>query len=180
MARATTKPDLVEAANEKFDKLWQLIDAMTADEQSANFAFGAEKGKEAHWGRDKNLRDVLVHLYEWHQLLLNWVTTNQIGDPMSFIPVPYNWRTHGQLNVDFWEKHQQTTLKDSMLMLKESHVKVMRTIERFSNDELFMKGSFSWIGASTLGSYCVSNTASHYDWAMKKIRAHNNTYRVKG
>jgi hypothetical protein len=26
------------------------------------------------------------------------------------------------------------------------------------------------VGGSTLGSYFVSATASHYEWAMKKIR----------
>jgi hypothetical protein len=30
-------------------------------------------------------------------------------------------------------------------------------------------------GGSTLGAYCVSVTASHYDWAMKKIKAHIKT-----
>ena len=28
--------------------------------------------KEAHWSRDKNVRDVLIHLYEWHQLMLKF------------------------------------------------------------------------------------------------------------
>ena len=32
--------------------------------------------KEAHWGRDKNVRDVLIHLYEWHQLLIKFVEHN--------------------------------------------------------------------------------------------------------
>ncbi|WP_297115142.1 ClbS/DfsB family four-helix bundle protein, partial [uncultured Porphyromonas sp.] len=29
-----------------------------------------------------------------------------------------------------------------------------------------------WTGTSILGAYCVSVTASHYDWAMKKIKKH--------
>lgn len=29
-----------------------------------------------------------------------------------------------------------------------------------------------WVGGSTLGSYFVSCTSSHYDWAMKKLKAH--------
>lgn len=42
----------------------------------------------------------------------------------------------------------------------------------FSNEELFSKGTYDWVGGSTLGSYFVSVTSSHYDWAMKKIKAH--------
>ncbi|MFC2579722.1 MAG: ClbS/DfsB family four-helix bundle protein, partial [Bacteroidota bacterium] len=36
-------------------------------------------------------------------------------------------------------------------------------------------GVFDWTGTSTLGAYCVSATASHYDWAIKKIKVHIRT-----
>ena len=69
MARATTKADLTASANGQFDKMWKLIDSMSEEQQKAAFAEEmATAGKETHWSRDKNLRDVLVHLYEWHQL----------------------------------------------------------------------------------------------------------------
>ncbi|MCR5436700.1 MAG: ClbS/DfsB family four-helix bundle protein, partial [Treponema sp.] len=29
-----------------------------------------------------------------------------------------------------------------------------------------------WTGNAALGAYFVSTTSSHYDWAMKKIKAH--------
>lgn len=177
MPRPTTKPDLIKAANEQFKKMWNLIDAMTEDEQNATFNFDdASNQKEAHWKRDKNLRDVFVHLYEWHQLLLNWVKSNQKGIQKPFLPAPYNWKTYGQMNVEFWEKHQYTSLNHAKDMLKESHAGVMQMIDGFSNDALFAKGSFPWTGTSTLGSYCVSATSSHYDWAIKKIKRHNKTY----
>lgn len=79
MARATTKADLLNDANEKFEKMWTLIDSLTENQQKSNFTFDKDfldKQKEAHWKRDKNLRDILIHLYEWHQLLLNWITYN--------------------------------------------------------------------------------------------------------
>jgi hypothetical protein len=78
------------------------------------------------------------------------------------------------MNVELWKKHRDTALTDATKMLKESHSRVMNLIESFSNDELFAK-MFPWTGGSTLGAYCVSVTASHYDWAMKKIKAHIKT-----
>ena len=178
MPRATTKNDLVIAANEQFDKLWKIIYGMTNAEQEATFDFGdAIKQKEAHWKRDKNLRDVLVHLYEWHQLLLNWVTSNQKGEEKPFLPAPYNWKTYMDMNVEFWEKHQETSLEKSKKMIGKSHKEVMKMIDGFASEELFAKGALKWTGTSTLGAYCVSATASHYDWAMKKSRAHVKTYK---
>jgi hypothetical protein len=65
MPRATTKTDLIIAANEQFDKLWKLIDTMSDEQQNATFSSEmAVAGKEAHWSRNKNMRDILVHLYE--------------------------------------------------------------------------------------------------------------------
>ena len=180
MSRATTKPDLIEAANMQFDKLMQMIDSMTEVEQSAAFNFGEgflQKQKEAHWVRDRNLRDMLIHLYEWHQLLLNWVKANRNGEAKPFLPEPYNWKTYGHMNVAFWEKHQSTPYAQSLDMLKKSHGEVVSVIETFSNDELFAKGHLSWTGGSTLGSYCVSVTSSHYEWAMKKIKQHIKSQR---
>lgn len=175
MARPTTKTDLLNAAEEQFQKMWELIDSMTDEVRYAAFQFSDDfkiKKKEAHWKRDNNLRDVLVHLYEWHRLLLNWVNSNENGDAKPFLPAPYNWKTYGQMNIEFWEKHQGTSYEDAKSMLLDSHQKVMGMIERYTNEELFEKNRISWTGTSALGSYCVSATSSHYDWAIKKIKAH--------
>ena len=166
MPRPTTKIDLIVAANEQFGKLWKMVDSMTEKQQNNNFSFE---------DRDKNLRDVLIHLYEWHQLLLNWVNANQKGEQKSFLPEPYNWKTYPDMNVEFWQKHQNTSLNDSKKMLSESHKNVMALIDTFSNDELFIKKYFQWTGTTNLGSYCISVTSSHYDWAMKKLKNHIKT-----
>ena len=176
MARATTKADLVTSANEQFVKMWKLIDSMSDEQQNATFGKEmATAGKEAHWSRDKKLRDILVHLYEWHLLLLNWIKVNSSGEHKPFLPEPYNWKTYPTMNVEFWKKHQSTPLTEAKAKLKESHKDVMALIETFSNEELFAKGVFDWTGTSTLGAYCVSATASHYDWAIKKIKVHIRT-----
>jgi hypothetical protein len=151
---------------------------MTDGERSATFNFGGGfNQKETHWKRDKNLRDVLIHLYEWHQLLLNWITANQNGEITPFLPAPYNWKTYGDMNVKFWEKHQGTSYIDAKVILLGSHKKVLAILESFTTDELFERKHFSWTGTTTLGSYCVSVTASHYDWAVKKIKAHQKSYK---
>lgn len=173
MGRPTSKTDLLTAATGSYAKLDFLISHLSETELTTLFDFsGDEKKKEAHWNRDKNLRDVLIHLYEWHQLLLNWVAANQNGESAPFLPAPYNWKTYGAMNAAFWEKHQQTTLQNAKHMLRQSHNEVLKLAESFSNEQLFTKGVYPWVGGSTLGSYFVSTTASHYDWAAKKLKAH--------
>ena len=173
MARPQTKEDLLIAAKENYEKLNTLIAKMSDEQLTTPFDFSKdEKKKEAHWKRDKNLRDVLIHLYEWHQLILNWVESNQKGEEKPFIPQPYNWRTYGDMNVEFWKKHQNTSLEDATKALQKSHKDVLKLVENFTNEELFSKKVYKWVGGSTLGSYFVSATSSHYDWAIKKLKAH--------
>jgi len=162
---------LIAAANEQWDKMWQLIDSIPGGAESVVFDFGDDpKRKEAHWKRDKNLRDVLVHLYEWHQLMLCWTAANMDGEAKHFLPKPYTWKTYGDMNVEFWKKHQATTYDNAKTMLCDSHGKIMMLIESLTDEELFEKKQFAWTGTTTLGSYCISVTASHYDWAIKKIK----------
>ena len=180
MPRPTTKEDLLSAAAENYEKLNLLILNMKEEELNTPFDFSSdEKKKEAHWKRDKNLRDVLIHLYEWHQLILDWVKANQKGENKAFLPEPYNWKTYGDMNVEFWKKHQDTSLSKSKDLLEKSHSDVMNLIENFTNEQLFSKGFYKWTGGTTLGSYFVSSTSSHYDWAMKKLKAHQRNCKKK-
>ena len=173
MPRPTTKAELLYAAATQFDKLFALIDTIPEEHQNDSFNFDDELvKKEAHWNRDQNLRDVFAHLYEWHQLILNWVKSNQNGEDMPFLPAPYNWKTYGQMNVEFFEKHQSTAYDDARKMLIESHEAVLTCADTFTDETLFTKGALTWTGGSTLGSYFVSATSSHYDWAIKKIKRH--------
>ncbi len=71
MPRPKTKEELVLASKGNYEKLNLLISQLSQEELMIPFDFSKDqKKKEAHWKRDKNLRDVLIHLYEWHQLLL--------------------------------------------------------------------------------------------------------------
>jgi len=171
MARPTTKQELIKASNEQFDKLWQLIDSIPEKERQGTFGFE---------DRDRNIRDILVHLYEWHQLLLKWIEANQNGNSQPFLPEQYNWKTYPNMNIEIWQRHQTTSYEDAEKMLKASHLQAMQLIETFSDEELFTKKYFSWTGTTSLGSYCVSATSSHYDWAIKKIRKHGKLIRVRG
>jgi hypothetical protein len=175
VARPTTKVDLENASYEKYQLLMQTLDAIPEEAKTAPFTFDISKQKEAHWKRDKNIRDVLIHLYEWQQLLLKWVEANVEGERKPFLKEGYNWKTYGAMNQLFWEKHQQTEYTKALTLLKESHHQVMQLMEPFSNDELFRKGAVSWSGGTTLGSYFISTTSSHYDWAIKKLKKHQKS-----
>lgn len=166
MPRPGTKDDLLAAIDARYAELGALLASMTPEQMSATFAFE---------DRDRCVRDVLVHLHEWHLLLLRWVATNRAGEAAPFLPPPYNWRTYGGMNVEIRDRHRTTTLEQARSLLDESHAEARALIASLSNDELFTKKHFPWTGTTTLGSYCVSATSSHYEWAVTKLRRHLKT-----
>lgn len=105
-------------------------------------------------------------------LLIDWVRENMGGGARPFLPPPYTWKTYGEMNMEFWRKHQDTQLQDIKAMLQNTHNEIIALIEGISEEELFTKGVYKWVGGSTLGSYFISCTSSHYDWALKKLKAH--------
>lgn len=163
MPRPKTKTELLDAGNIMYAKLNKLIESTDYEIQTRTFCFE---------DRDRNLGDILTHLYEWHLLLENWILSNKKGEKRAFLPEGYNWKTYPKLNLVFWEKHQQTSLEESMSLLESSHKSVMSLLDDFSDEELFTKKYYNWTGSTSLGSYCVSATSSHYDWAIKKYKKH--------
>ena len=78
MPSPKTKEELVLASKENYENLNFFISKLSEEELQTPFDFSRDqKKKETHWKRDKNLWDVLIHLYEWQQLLLTWVHSNQ-------------------------------------------------------------------------------------------------------
>ncbi|MBR5933501.1 MAG: ClbS/DfsB family four-helix bundle protein [Treponema sp.] len=184
MPRPKTKEDLIKASDENYKALLNMIDEMSEKELNTPFDFsGQPNKKEAHWKRDKNVRDILIHLYEWHMLLLNFPKNNaKVKDKKTataFLPVEYSWKTYGDMNMMFWRRHQKTSLESARALFASSHAAVMKLIKKYSDEELFTKAYFPWTGNASLGSFCISNTSSHYDWAMKKIKAHKKNCKSK-
>ena len=79
--------------------------------------------------------------------------STQAGIEQSFIPEPYNWKTYGQMNIKFCNHHKETSLEHAIKLYEASHLEVMNLAETFSNEELFTKGTYPWVGGSTLSSY---------------------------
>ena len=173
MPRPRNKADLIIAANTNYDKLITLIEKRTDAEKNTPYDFsGDEKKKEAHWRRDKNLRDVLMHLNEWHLLLLEWIKNRENGSNKPFLLEGYNWKTYGDMNLLFYNRCQNVSEEEALKRFMDSHKRVMEALDTFSEEELFTNTYYSWVGGSCIGSYFIGFTSIHYDCSMKKMKAH--------
>ena len=72
-----------------------------------------------------------------------------------------------------------TTKADLIQAANDQFAKLWTLIGEMSDEELLAKGVFDWTGTTTLGSYCVSATSSHYNWAFKDIKKALKKYRAR-
>ena len=153
------KEMLLWNCGKNFKSLLEIIESVPSRKRS--------KSIETH-DRDKNFRDVVMHLYEWQAMLERWYREGMDGD-IPFMPAPgYKWSNINQLNRQIWENSQDVTLNQAIKKLKLSHERIMALIKLHSNEEIMTKKYYKWTKTSNLYSYFAANTSSHYKWAIKK------------
>lgn len=161
MARAKNKTDLLENAETSFKKMNDMIENFTPEQQESNFPMPT---------MNRNIRDLLAHMYEWQIMLFDWYETGQRGEKPE-IPAPnHNWRTTPLLNKEIHAKYESMSLKEAKKKLNDSHTRMIELIQSLTNDQLFLKNQVAWTKSTTLGAYFISATSSHYEWAMKIMR----------
>ncbi len=161
MSRPVNKAELLDLSEKNLDKLFVFINALPEKVRGGWFDLN---------GRDKSLTDVICHLHEWHNMMLEWYTVGMSGEKPAIPREGYTWQTLPALNRKIREKYKDTDLADALSMLKESHKKVTVLINKHSDEELFTKKMYPWTGTTSLGAYFISSTSSHYDWALKTIK----------
>jgi len=164
MARPTDKKGLLELAEINFKKLLEFIDELPDEFKTKIF-----KNNEIN-ERDKTIADVICHLHEWHLMMETWYKVGMSGKKPAIPAEGYTFQTLPKLNQKIWEKYKGIELKKSLTMFKKSYKDVMALIEKHNDDELFTKKKYQWTGTTSLGSYFISATSSHYDWGLKTIK----------
>lgn len=67
-----------------------------------------------------------------------------------------------------WNEEMSQKMGKSFNRLRQSHAEVMKLAETFSDEELFSKGVYSWVGGSTLGSF-IHTGMPHCDQACSVL-----------
>lgn len=161
MSRPQNKISLLDLSQKNFESLMEFIAALPKETKINEFPPGT---------LNRNIRDVLMHLHQWHLMLLEWYAVGMQGKKPDMPAKGYSWKTTPELNQWIWKKYQRTTLDEAKEYLHASHRDITKIIEQHSNEELFTKQRYAWTGTTSLGAYLVSATSSHYDWALKLIK----------
>lgn len=166
MPRPKTKNELLDASQENYQQLVNLLEQFSSSQLHDTFPF-------EH--RDRCVRDVLAHLHEWHLMMHRWYETGMNGETPIMPAAGYTWKETPALNQVIFEKYQRSSLKSIRSKLKISHDKMVKIIRKHSEKELFEKRRYTWTGSTSLGSYLISATSAHYLWAIKLLKKYKRS-----
>ncbi len=159
MTRPTSRIELLERSATEFEALLDAVEALEPRLRTGPSDY--PRG---------SVKDMLAHLDAWHRMLLQWERIGRTGE-IAQMPAPgFTWKTTPELNMRIHERHIDDSWEDVVVSLRESHAQVRAVIASYGDDELFEKKRYRWTGSTSVGSYAVSATTSHYDWAMKHLK----------
>ena len=119
---------------------------------------------------NRNIKDVLAQLREWHNMLLNRWEVGMIGENRTGLARGFSgWDTKA-LNMKIREAHRNHELAEIRKDLEATPAKAQSIMEGHLQEELFEKKRFTWTGSSSLGTYSCANTPEHYKGTLKLIR----------
>lgn len=161
MSRPKNKVELLSLSQKNFDDLNAIVNSLSEEDLNKEFPEGT---------MNRNIRDVLGHIHQWHLMMLGWYNTG-IQDKKTDMPAKgYTWKDTPALNKKIWEDNRHISLSAMRWMLEKSHQDIQNIIVKHTDFELFEKKKYKWTGSTSLGAYLVSATSSHYDWAIKLIK----------
>jgi hypothetical protein len=106
---------------------------------------------------DWSVKDILAHLVDWEQRLIDWYQTGVRGD----LP---------KLNQTGYEKHKLDSLDTVLKRYRQSYQEIFDLVLAMTEQEIFETGYYQWTGNSPLLSWIAANTSSHYAWGRRNIR----------
>lgn len=159
MTRPKNRSDLLYQAEEEFDILHKIVEQVPQGLREVPGACG-------EW----SVKDILAHLDVWHEMFLRWDAVGSAGDMPSMPAEGYNWSQIPALNHEIFERHRYDDWHLVETRLKHSYEKVLEVMSSYTDDDLFTKKRFEWTGSTSIASFAISASSSHYAWATKLIK----------
>lgn len=164
MPRPTSKEELLDAMESEYHALLSAIDEIDPDNRVRPGACDA-------W----SIKDILGHLDAWHEMFLTWEQAGAAGEKIAMPAPGYTWKDTPALNDEIYRRIKNDSYGDTVARLNDSYSRVRAVVDGYSDDDLSTKRRFGWTGSTSVLSYAVSATSSHYDWARKLIRKYKKT-----
>lgn len=159
VGRPTSRTELLTAAEREFTRLWDAVEAVPPSDREA-------PGVCDDW----SVKDILAHLDAWHRLWLRWERAGVRGEPTAMPAEGFTWSQTPALNEQLRADTAGEPWDSVCDQLRDSRARIVAVLSGYADEDLFAKKRYRWTGSTSVGSYAVSATSSHYAWASGLIR----------
>ena len=161
MARAQNKHQLLEFGQKEYDRLIELVGALTPDQRDKEHVFD-----------NRTAKDIVAHLLAWQLLELTWYEEGMSGGKPA-IPAPgYTFKDAPKLNEKLYQEYKLINWNDLVKRFIASHKKFVSIVNKHTDEELSTKKKYAWTGSTSITCYLASALSSHYVWGIDLIRKH--------
>lgn len=159
MPRPTSKIMLIEAIGKERETLNKLLGTLSAEAMVL-------PGVCETW----SVKDILAHLLAWQQMVLGWYRAGARGEAVKTPADDLKWSETPILNQRIYERYRDVRLSEVKAQFEASHKEVLAALDSIPDEALTTPGYYAWTKSTTLLSYFVSCTSSHYHWASGEIK----------
>ncbi|MCO6451717.1 MAG: ClbS/DfsB family four-helix bundle protein [Caldilineales bacterium] len=121
-------------------------------------AFFTTPGVESDW----SVKDVLVHITGWEQMMLGWIQTLAAGETPDRQSPGQDWPEVDRINADLYEKYRAVSMPEIESGFHASFAEVKATIEAASDALLFDENYSAWNNGVACVYLVAANTGWHY------------------
>ena len=104
MPRPVNKAELLAFGDENLAKLLVFIEGLPKEFQVRSY-----ENNELN-DRDKTIADVICHLHEWHNMMMNWYKIGMSGQKPAIPAEDVTWQTLSPGGVLFTDQQAQSSL----------------------------------------------------------------------
>ena len=140
MAVPITKIELIQQSQDNYRELNELIDSFPNEEQISEFPKGT---------MNRNIRDVIAHLHQWHLMFIDWYRVGMKGLKPNMPAKGFSWKDTKELNKKIWRDYQHYELENIRDNLNDSYLELQKIIDKHTDKELFEKRRYNWTGSSS-------------------------------
>ena len=127
-----------------------------------------------------SVKDILAHITDWEQRILDWYRTGLRGETPQAPEPGYDWNEVDAVNQAGYLKHKDQPLNAVLEEFTQSWEEVLPGIEGMSEKALYDKDQFEWLEDYLLVDVVTNNTLDHYQEHLKSIQSWMESRRITG
>lgn len=115
-----------------------------------------------------SVKDVLAHLADWEEHMLDWVEASRRGESVAGPEPGLTWRDMKPFNQRIFERHRDRRLDEVVDYFRAAHARFMEMVAAMPAEEMLARGRYRLTGKQAIYDWLLQY-AGHDGWGRCRI-----------